>query len=96
MKTYTVKTNGICAMQISFSLDKGNIYNINFIGGCPGNTSALSKILEGTNAQRVVDLLKGTIVTVKEHLAQTNLQKPYKRLTLQAKHKLLWRKNTNI
>ena len=59
MKSYTVKTNGICAMQISFSLDKGNIYNIKFVGGCPGNSSALSKILEGTNAQRVVDLLKG-------------------------------------
>ena len=59
MKSYTVKTNGICAMQISFSLDKGNIYNIKFVGGCPGNSSALSKILEGTNAQKVVDLLKG-------------------------------------
>lgn len=59
MKTYTVKTSGICAMQISFSLDKGNIYNIKFWGGCPGNTSALSKILEGTSAKRVVELLKG-------------------------------------
>ncbi|MCR4663260.1 MAG: TIGR03905 family TSCPD domain-containing protein [Endomicrobiaceae bacterium] len=59
MKTYTVNTHGICAMQISFSLDKGNIYNIKFLGGCPGNTSALSKVLEGTSAQRIVDLLKG-------------------------------------
>lgn len=59
MKTYTVNTNGICAMQISFSLDNGNIHNIKFLGGCPGNTSALSKVLEGTSAQRVVDLLKG-------------------------------------
>lgn len=46
-------------MQISFSLDKGNIYNVQFIGGCPGNTVAISKLVEGTNAQRVVDLLKG-------------------------------------
>lgn len=30
-----------------------------FIGGCPGNTVAISKLVEGTNAQRVVDLLKG-------------------------------------
>ena len=59
MKTYTVSTNGICAMQIYFSLDKENVYNIKFLGGCPGNTAALSKVLEGTSAKRVVELLKG-------------------------------------
>ena len=59
MKTYKINTNGVCAIQISFSLDKGNIYNVQFIGGCPGNTVAISKLVEGTNAQRVVDLLKG-------------------------------------
>ncbi len=59
MKKYTVNTNGVCAMQISFSLDKGNIYNVQFVGGCPGNTVAISKLVEGTSAQRVVDLLKG-------------------------------------
>ncbi|MBR3655516.1 MAG: TIGR03905 family TSCPD domain-containing protein [Elusimicrobia bacterium] len=59
MKSYTINTKGICAMQISFSLDKGKIYNINFLGGCPGNTLAISKLLEGTSAKRVVELLKG-------------------------------------
>ncbi len=59
MKKYTVNTNGVCAMQISFSLDKGNIYNVQFVGGCPGNTVAISKLVEGTSAQRIVDLLKG-------------------------------------
>ncbi len=59
MKTYTINTNGICAMQISFSLDKENIYNVQFVGGCPGNTVAISKLLEGTNAKRAVKLLKG-------------------------------------
>ena len=59
MKKYTVDTYGICAQQISFSLDKGNIYNVEFIGGCPGNTVAISKLLEGTSAKRAVELLKG-------------------------------------
>ena len=59
MKTYTINTSGVCAIQISFSLDNENIYNIKFLGGCPGNTSALSKLLEGTSAKRVVELLKG-------------------------------------
>jgi len=59
MKTYTVNTRGICAVQISFSLDKENVYNIKFLGGCPGNSSAISKLLEGTSARRAVELLKG-------------------------------------
>ncbi len=59
MKNYTVNVSGVCASAISFSLDEGKIYNIKFLGGCPGNTLAISKILEGTSAKRVVDLLKG-------------------------------------
>ena len=59
MKTYTINTSGICAMQISFSLDKGKIYNVQFVGGCPGNTVAIGKLLEGTSAKRAVELLKG-------------------------------------
>ena len=59
MKTYTVDTHGICAKQISFLLNKENIYNVEFFGGCPGNTVAISKLLEGTSAKRAVELLKG-------------------------------------
>lgn len=59
MKNYTVNLSGVCAQAVSFSIDGENIYNINFYGGCPGNTLAISKLLEGTKAQRVVDVLKG-------------------------------------
>ena len=59
MKDYTIPTKGICPRAISFSLDNGKIYNVKFSGGCPGNTKAVAKLLEGTDAQRAVDLLKG-------------------------------------
>ena len=59
MKKYTVDTHGICAKQISFLLNEENIYNVEFVGGCPGNTVAISKLLEGTSAKRAVELLKG-------------------------------------
>ena len=59
MKTYKINTSRICAMQISFSLDKGNIYNVHFVGGCPGNTVAIGKLLEGTSAKRAVELSRG-------------------------------------
>ncbi len=59
MQNYTIQTNNVCARQISFSIEDGKLYNIKFSGGCPGNTLAIGKLLEGTEAKRAVELLKG-------------------------------------
>ena len=59
MNDYTVKTEGICAKGIKFGIEDGKLHHIQFLGGCPGNTAAIGKLLEGTDAQRAVDLLKG-------------------------------------
>lgn len=59
MENYKVKTQGVCAREIDFSIDDGKLYNVHFVGGCPGNTAAIGKLLEGTSAQRAVDILKG-------------------------------------
>ena len=59
MKDYTIPTQGICPRSISFSLEDGKVYNIKFQGGCPGNTKAIAKLLEGADAQYIVDKLKG-------------------------------------
>lgn len=59
MNNYSYRTQGTCSSQIDFSLENGKIYNVKFHGGCPGNTAALGKLLEGTDAQRAVDILKG-------------------------------------
>ena len=59
MQNYTIQTNNVCSRQISFSIEDGKLYNIKFSGGCPGNTLAIGKWLEGTEAKRAVDLLKG-------------------------------------
>lgn len=59
MNQYACQTKGVCARQISFSLENGKLYNVRFFGGCAGNTLAISKLLEGIDAQHAVDLLKG-------------------------------------
>ena len=59
MADYSYETQGVCAKAISFSVNDGKIYNIVFHGGCPGNTQAIAKLLEGTDAKRVVEILKG-------------------------------------
>lgn len=61
MKDFSYKTNGVCSKQIDFSLENGKIYNVKFHGGCPGNLAAISKLIEGNDARKVVDILKGNI-----------------------------------
>ncbi len=59
MKNYEFKTKGVCARQISFAIKDGKLYDVRFYGGCPGNTAAIGKLLEGTDAKRAVSILKG-------------------------------------
>ena len=59
MQDYTIQTNHVCAKQISFSLENGKLHNIKFHGGCPGNTLAISKLLEGADAVKTVQILRG-------------------------------------
>ena len=57
--TYTFKTRGVCASTINFELNDGIVSNVSFIGGCNGNLKAISKLVEGMDAEKVIALLKG-------------------------------------
>ena len=59
MQTYTYTPQGVCSKGISFSIEDGKLYDIRFFGGCPGNLLAISKLLEGADAKKTVELLKG-------------------------------------
>lgn len=58
MKT-TYTTYGTCARFIDIEIDGEKIKDVNFIGGCSGNTGGLSVLLKGMPVQDVVDRLKG-------------------------------------
>ena len=56
---YIYKTKGTCSQEIHFDLKDGKVYNVSFVGGCNGNLKGISKLVEGQDAQRIIDLLKG-------------------------------------
>ena len=57
---HTFKTHGTCSLQITFDKDDdGKIHNVEFEGGCNGNLKALSKLVEGMEAQKIYDVLHG-------------------------------------
>ena len=60
MKNFTFETSGVCSQELSFSLDEQNrVHNVRFLGGCPGNLTAIGKLVEGADAAHVAQLLKG-------------------------------------
>ncbi len=59
MPSYSYKTHGVCARQITFDLEDGTLKNVKFYGGCAGNTAAISKLLEGADAAKTVSILLG-------------------------------------
>lgn len=60
MKHIEYNTQSVCARKIEFDLtEEGTIKNVVFHSGCPGNLKAISKLVEGQDAQTIVNILKG-------------------------------------
>jgi len=53
---------GVCSKQMIIDIDENTniISNIEIVGGCPGNTVGLTKVLKGMSVDEVIKLLKGT------------------------------------
>ena len=58
-KHVNYKTNGVCSRAIEFDIEDGIVKNVNFIGGCKGNTQGVARLAEGMPADELVKRLKG-------------------------------------
>jgi len=58
MKTI-YKTKGTCSTAIEVDVEDGNINNVNFIGGCPGNLLAISILVKGMSVSDAINRLEG-------------------------------------
>lgn len=57
---YTVRPRGVCSMQIKFEIDDDKkVKNVQFLGGCNGNSKGLSSLVEGMQADEVIKRLSG-------------------------------------
>ena len=43
------KTSGVCSRLIHVELDGDKIANVEFVGGCAGNTAGISSLVKGRN-----------------------------------------------
>ena len=54
------KTRGTCSQFIEVELDGDTVKNVQFVGGCNGNTQGISSLVRGMKAEDVIRLLEGT------------------------------------
>ncbi len=60
MKTIDYITQGTCSKMIHVEMDDNNIIeNVQFLGGCHGNTQGICALVKGQNAKDVIARVRG-------------------------------------
>lgn len=54
------KNQGVCSRSVEFDLEGNKIFNIKFVGGCPGNLLGISALVDGKSIDEIIERLKGT------------------------------------
>jgi uncharacterized protein (TIGR03905 family) len=50
---------GTCSKFINVAVEDGVVKNVQFLGGCHGNTQGIAKLVQGMKVEEVISRLKG-------------------------------------
>ena len=56
---YSYVPKGVCSTKIDFDIVDGKISEVNFTGGCSGNSSGVAALVKGMKVEEVIKRLKG-------------------------------------
>ncbi len=56
---YKYKTKGTCSRAIDFELNDGKVSGVKFHGGCDGNLKGIASLVEGMDAEHVIERFSG-------------------------------------
>jgi len=59
MKKYSYTPEGVCAKKINVETNDGVVTNVEFIGGCNGNSKGVSSLARGMQIADVISRLEG-------------------------------------
>lgn len=51
--------DGVCSSEMIFEIEGDVVKKLEIVGGCPGNTVGVSKLIENRNIDDIIELLKG-------------------------------------
>ncbi len=58
-KEITIIPQNVCSREIHLTIEDGIVIKCEFIGGCQGNTTCVSRLVEGMKAEEVIKRLEG-------------------------------------
>ena len=50
-------TKGTCSRKILFEVEDGKVHNVQFVGGCNGNTQGVARLVEGKYSRIFINSL---------------------------------------
>ena len=53
------KTQGVCSREISFEVKDNKLTNVQFVGGCSGNTQGVAALVEGMDIDEAIRRMEG-------------------------------------
>ena len=56
---YSYRPQGVCSRQINFGVVDGKVTNVQFVGGCAGNTQGGARLIEGMEVNEAIRRLDG-------------------------------------
>ena len=56
-----IKTSGTCESAIAYEVADGVVTKCEFLGGCPGNTQGVARLVVGRKVEDLIPLLKGIV-----------------------------------
>ncbi len=56
---YQYRTRGVCSRNITFDIVDGKVTNVQFDGGCNGNTQGVARLVEGMPVEEAVRRMEG-------------------------------------
>ena len=57
--TYTYRTRGTCSQAVQFEIEDNKVHNVQFLGGCSGNTQGVSRLIEGMDVHEAISKIEG-------------------------------------
>ena len=56
---FQYRTKGVCARNITFDIVDGKLANVQFEGGCNGNTKGIASLVEGMPVEEAIRRMEG-------------------------------------
>lgn len=57
--SYTYRTKGTCSQAVQFDIIDNKVCNVQFLGGCSGNTQGVARLIEGMDVNEAISRIEG-------------------------------------